>query len=385
VGVATQNEKLRERYPGKPQHVINYMTFMAQEMREIMADLGFRTVEEMIGRPSLLKQRETDHPKAKHLDLSAIISEPAPGPRSKTEEQRHADIATQLDHDLIDQARPALVKQKPVQIESEISNVDRAVGAMLSNRISQAYGGAGLPDDTISVDFDGIAGQSFGAFLANGVTMRIEGACNDYVGKGLSGGKVIVRTPENAAYEADENVLIGNVALYGATQGEAYINGVAGERFAVRNSGVKAVVEGVGDHGCEYMTGGVVAVLGETGTNFAAGMSGGIAYVYDPDDEFVRKANTGMVSLEDSLEESDEAMLRRLVENHAEYTGSDRAAWMLDDWAQVRDQFVKVMPDAYAEVIAERARDDVRNELPVEASSSAVDTDAEGVPTTGDD
>jgi glutamate synthase (NADPH/NADH) large chain len=385
VGVATQNEKLRERYPGKPQHVINYMTFMAQEMREIMADLGFRTVEEMIGRPSLLKQRETDHPKAKHLDLSAIISEPAPGPRSKTEEQRHADIATQLDHDLIDQARPALVKQKPVQIESEISNVDRAVGAMLSNRISQAYGGAGLPDDTISVDFDGIAGQSFGAFLANGVTMRIEGACNDYVGKGLSGGKVIVRTPENAAYEADENVLIGNVALYGATQGEAYINGVAGERFAVRNSGVKAVVEGVGDHGCEYMTGGVVAVLGETGTNFAAGMSGGIAYVYDPDDEFARKANTGMVSLEDSLEESDEAMLRRLVENHAEYTGSDRAAWMLDDWAQVRDQFVKVMPDAYAEVIAERARDDVRNELPVEASSSAVDTDAEGVPTTGDD
>jgi len=385
VGVATQNEKLRERFPGKPQHVINYMTFMAQELREIMAELGFRTIDEMVGRPSLLKQRETDHPKAKHLDLSAIIAEPAPGPRYKTDEQRHADVATQLDHDLIEEARPALEEGRRVRIQSEISNVDRAVGAMLSNRISKAYGGAGLPDDTISVDFDGIAGQSFGAFLANGVTMRIEGACNDYVGKGLSGGKVIVRTPEDAAYAADENVLIGNVALYGATQGEAYINGVAGERFAVRNSGVKAVVEGVGDHGCEYMTGGVVAVLGETGKNFAAGMSGGVAYVYDPDDEFERLANTGMVTLDDTLEESDEAMLRRLVENHAEYTDSDRATWMLDDWAGVLTDFVKVMPDAYAEVIAERARDDVRNDLPDEASATAVDSDAEGVATTGDD
>jgi glutamate synthase (NADPH/NADH) large chain len=385
VGVATQNEKLRERFPGKPQHVINYMTFMAQELREIMAELGFRTIDEMVGRPSLLKQRETDHPKAKHLDLSAIIAEPAPGPRYKTEQQRHADVATQLDHDLIEEAQPALEEGRRVRIQSEISNVDRAVGAMLSNRISKAYGGAGLPDDTISVDFDGIAGQSFGAFLANGVTMRIEGACNDYVGKGLSGGKVIVRTPADAAYAADENVLIGNVALYGATQGEAYINGVAGERFAVRNSGVKAVVEGVGDHGCEYMTGGVVAVLGETGKNFAAGMSGGVAYVYDPDGEFERLANTGMVTLDDTLEESDEAMLRRLVENHAEYTDSDRAAWMLDDWARVREQFVKVMPDAYAGVIAERARDDVRNDLPDEASATAVDSDAEGVATTGDD
>jgi glutamate synthase (NADPH/NADH) large chain len=215
--------------------------------------------------------------------------------------------------------------------------------------------------------------------------MRLEGACNDYVGKGLSGGKLIARTPEDAAYAADENVLVGNVALYGATQGEAYINGVAGERFAVRNSGVKAVVEGVGDHGCEYMTGGVVAVLGETGRNFAAGMSGGVAYVYDPDDEFASRANTGMVTLSETLEESDETMLRRLVENHAEYTGSDRAAWMLDDWARVREQFVKVMPDAYAEVIAERARDDVRNDLPHEASASAVETDTESVATTGDD
>jgi glutamate synthase (NADPH/NADH) large chain len=350
-----------------------------------MAELGFRTVDEMVGRPSLLRQRETDHPKAKHLDLSAVIAEPAPGPRYKTEAQRHADLATQLDHDLIEQAQPALNEGRGVRIQSDISNVDRAVGAMLSNRISKAYGGTGLPDDTISIDFEGVAGQSFGAFLASGVTMRLEGACNDYVGKGLSGGKLIVRTPETAAYVADENVLIGNVALYGATQGEAYINGVAGERFAVRNSGVKAVVEGVGDHGCEYMTGGVVAVLGDTGKNFAAGMSGGVAYVYDPDDTFARTANTGMVSLEDTLDEADEAMLRRLVENHAEYTGSDRAAWMLDEWADVSQAFVKVMPDAYAEVIAERARDDVRTDLPEEASASAVDTESGSVATTSDD
>jgi glutamate synthase (NADPH/NADH) large chain len=277
------------------------------------------------------------------------------------------------------------MKGTGVRIESEISNVDRAVGAMLSNRISQAYGGAGLPDDTIDVEFDGIAGQSFGAFLASGVTMRIEGACNDYVGKGLSGGKIVVRTPEEAAYAADENVLIGNVALYGATRGEAYINGVAGERFAVRNSGVKAVVEGVGDHGCEYMTGGVVAVLGETGTNFAAGMSGGVAYVYDPDGEFADRVNTEMVTLDGTLDDSDEAMLRRLVENHAEYTDSDRASWMLDEWAHVREQFVKVMPDAYAEVIAERARDDVRTDLPAEAGASSVEGDTEGVATTSDD
>jgi glutamate synthase (NADPH/NADH) large chain len=371
VGVATQREKLRDRFPGQPEHVINYMTFMAQELREIMADLGFRTVDEMIGRPSILTQRETDHPKASHLDLSSVIAEPAPGERHKTEEQAHRDLATQLDHDLIEAAEGAIERGEPIHLRREISNVDRAVGAMLSNRISQRYGTDGLPDDTIGVQFEGVAGQSFGAFVQDGVTMELTGAANDYLGKGLSGGKLIVRTPENAAYEPDENVLIGNVALYGATQGELYVNGVAGERFAVRNSGVKAVVEGVGDHGCEYMTGGTVAVLGETGRNFAAGMSGGVAYVYDPDDEFARKANTGMVTLSDDLEPKDEAMLKRLVENHRAYTDSDRAAWMLDDWETVREQFVKVMPDAYAEVIAERARDDVRDELPSAATAQA--------------
>ncbi|MDS0298182.1 glutamate synthase large subunit [Halogeometricum sp. S1BR25-6] len=385
VGVATQREDLRKRFPGQPDHVINYMTFMAQEFREIMAELGFTSVDEMIGRPSLLRQRETDHEKAKHLDLSSVLAEPASGARYKTESQAHSDVADQIDHELIKQAEPALEDGKPVQIRRELSNVDRAVGAMLSNEISDRYGGEGLADDTIQCEFSGVAGQSFGAFLASGVTMRLSGASNDYVGKGLSGGKIVVTTPETAAYEADENVLIGNVAFYGATQGEAYINGVAGERFCVRNSGVKTVVEGVGDHGCEYMTGGVVAVLGDTGRNFAAGMSGGVAYVYDPDEEFEAKANTGMVSLSEDLDDSDEAMLRRLVENHAEYTDSERAAGMLDEWASVVDDFVKVMPDAYAGIIDEREDADVRRELPESASTASASGDSGTVAQTSDD
>jgi glutamate synthase (NADPH/NADH) large chain len=385
VGVATQRDKLRNRFPGQPEHVINYMTFIAQELREIMAELGFRSLEEMIGRPELLAQRETDHEKARHLDLSAVVAEPAGDDRLKTEDQTHEGVADQLDYDLIEEAAPALSEGTPVAIDREISNVDRAVGATLSNRISTNHGGDGLPDDTIQCRFDGVAGQSFGAFLAGGVTMHLTGAANDYVGKGLSGGRVIVETPSNAAYAADENVLIGNVALYGATQGEMYVNGVAGERFAVRNSGVKAVVEGVGDHGCEYMTGGAVAVLGDTGKNFAAGMSGGVAYVYDPDDEFAATANTGMVSLSDSLGDSDRRLLKRMVENHAAYTDSDRAAWMLTEWTDVVGDFVKVMPDAYAEVIAERARDDVRTDLPPAATAAADAREGDAAVQTSDD
>ncbi|MFO7834446.1 MAG: glutamate synthase large subunit, partial [Halohasta sp.] len=379
VGVATQDEDLRERFPGQPDHVINYMTFMAEELREIMADLGFTSLDEMIGRPELLEQRETDHEKAKHLDLSTVIAPTAGDQRVKTREQDH-EVDEQLDWELIDEAEPALESGRRVQLDHEISNVDRAVGATLSNTISSQYGGEGLADDTISVDFDGIAGQSFGAFLASGVTMDLTGAANDYVGKGLSGGKLIVQTPETAAYEADENILIGNVALYGATQGEAYFNGVAGERFGVRNSGVKAVVEGVGDHGCEYMTGGVVAVLGETGRNFAAGMSGGVAYVYDADGEFESKVNKGMVTFSESLTGKDERILTRMVENHAEYTGSDRAAELLDEWATEVENFVRVFPDAYAHVIEHEGAEDVREELP-ETASAAVDArlDAEAV------
>ncbi|WP_459192748.1 glutamate synthase large subunit [Halosimplex sp. J119] len=380
VGVATQNEKLRDRFPGEPQHVINYMTFVAQELREIMAELGFRTVDEMVGRPDVLAQRtDVSQPKARKVDLSGVIADPAgDDDRYKTREQTH-DVADALDWDLIDAAEPALESGEPVAISREVDNVDRAIGATLSNEVSSRYGGEGLPDDTIDCRLEGTAGQSFGAFLQHGITMDLVGTANDYVGKGLSGGKLIVRTPENANYAAAENVVIGNVALYGATQGEAYVNGVAGERFAVRNSGVTGVVEGVGDHGCEYMTGGAIVVLGETGKNFAAGMSGGVAYVYDPDGQFARKANTGMVSIEPALDELDRKLITRLVENHAEYTDSERAADLLAEWDEELDNFTKVMPDAYAEVIADRERADVRTDLP----DPATPTSESGVPSHG--
>ncbi len=374
VGVATQNEKLRERFPGEPQHVINYMTFMAQELREIMAELGFRSVDEMIGRVDVLRQRDdVTQEKAKKVDLSSMLVEPDRPEgvdRYKTQEQNH-DIDSQLDWELLAELEPAIEHGEPVTIDTEITNVDRTVGATLSNRISQANGTAGLPNDTATIRFDGTAGQSFGAFVQDGVTMDLVGTANDYVGKGLSGGKLIVRTPESASYKASENIITGNVALYGATQGECYINGAAGERFAVRNSGVKGVVESVGDHGCEYMTGGAIAVLGETGKNFAAGMSGGVAYVYNPDGTLEDRANTGMVSLSDELDQSDREMLARLVENHAAYTGSERATELLDNWDDAVEQFTRVLPDAYAEIIQEHPEADVRTELPDSATLEA--------------
>ena len=275
-----------------------------------------------------------------------------------------------MDHELIADARAAIERATPVSLSYDISNVNRAVGATLSHRISTEHGGTGLDEDTITADFDGTAGQSFGAFLASGVTMNLTGTANDYVGKGLSGGKLVVNTPPEAPYEPEENSLIGNVALYGATEGEAYINGKAGERFAVRNSGVKGVAESVGDHGCEYMTGGAIAVLGDTGKNFAAGMSGGVAYVLDREGDFESKVNHGMVSTTDELEGKDEEMLRRLVENHVAYTDSDRGEYVLDHWEEELKNVVKVMPDAYAEVIAERESADVRTQPPAEAMAA---------------
>jgi glutamate synthase (NADPH/NADH) large chain len=378
VGIATQTEELRGRFPGEPDNVINYVTFVAQELREIMAGLGFRTVEEMVGRVDALTQREdVSHPKARHLDLSAILAEPSGDERVNTRVERY-DLGERLDDELIEAAEPALEDGDPVEISRPISNVDRAVGTTLSARVSKAYGTEGLADDTITCRFEGTAGQSFGAFLAPGVSCHLDGAANDYLGKGLSGGKLSVRTPEDAAYEADENVLVGNVALYGATGGECYVNGVAGERFAVRNSAAMAVVEGVGDHGCEYMTGGVVAVLGETGTNFAAGMSGGVAYVLDDTDEFGSRVNPEMVHLEAGLDERDETMLRRLVENHAAYTDSEKARDLLDDWEAALSRFVKVIPRAYRQVIEEHGREDVRDSPP--ASASVLTTDALAAP-----
>ncbi|PSP24833.1 glutamate synthase large subunit [Halobacteriales archaeon QH_10_65_19] len=370
VGIATQDETLRERFPGQPQHVINYMQFIAQELREIMAELGFETVDEMIGRVGTLSQRtDITQEKAGKLDLSAVLADPEPAgtDRYRTREQTH-EVDEQLDWELLERTEAAIKNREPVRVDTEVSNTDRTVGATLSNRISDEYGVDGLPEDTITVQLDGTAGQSFGAFLQNGVTMELVGAANDYLGKGLSGGKLVLRTPDNAGFEASGNIIAGNVALYGATQGECYVNGAAGERFGVRNSGVKGVVESVGDHGCEYMTGGAIVVLGDTGKNFAAGMSGGVAYVYDPDDSFRERANTDMVTLSKELDPSDEQMLMRLVENHAAYTDSERAAELLADWEEELDNFTRVMPDAYAEVIADRERDDVRSELPDSAT-----------------
>ncbi|CAI48988.1 glutamate synthase large subunit [Natronomonas pharaonis DSM 2160] len=377
VGVATQDEGLRQRFPGEPQHVINYMTFIAQELREIMAELGFETVDEMVGRVDALKQRDdVEQEKAQKLDLSAVLAEPAGNDRRKTEPQPH-EVDESLDWDLIDEAAEAIESGRPTHLDRDISNVDRAVGATLSNRISEAHGVEGLPEDTVTVDFGGTAGQSFGAFLQDGVTFQLTGTGNDYVGKGLSGGKLVVNTPNDAPYEPEKNILIGNVALYGATQGQAYINGMAGERFAVRNSGVKAVVESVGDHGCEYMTGGVVACLGETGKNFAAGMSGGVAYVLDREGDFEEKVNYGMVSTTDELDENDRRMLRRLLENHVAYTDSDRGEYILDNWDEELEKFVKVMPDAYADIIDEQEDADVRTELPAPATPET-DTETTG-------
>ncbi len=372
VGVATQNEKLRARFPGTPENVINYMTFVAQELREIMAELGFESVNEMIGRVDVLRQRDdVEHPKAKKLDLSSILAEPAgDDDRYKTREQTH-EIDEQLDWDILDEIGDTIETGEPVSLSMDIDNVDRTVGATLSNRISRERGASGLPSDTIRVGFEGVAGQSFGAFLQDGVTFELAGTANDYVGKGLSGGKLILNTPAEASYEPEDNTLIGNVALYGATQGELYVNGQAGERFAVRNSGVKAVVESVGDHGCEYMTGGAVAVLGDTGKNFAAGMSGGVAYVLDREGDFPQKVNRGMVSTFDTLDERDRSMLRQLLENHVAYTDSDRSQYILDNWESELDKFVKVLPDAYAEIIADDDEADVRTNPPEAATPSA--------------
>ena len=383
VGVATQSEELRERFPGEPEHVVNYMTFIAQELREIMAELGFSTVEEMVGRPAFLTQRtDVTQEKARKLDLSAMLAEPrsdgAPGTeRTKVREQTH-EIDDQLDHELLTDAHAAIENEGPVSLSRDISNADRAVGALLSHHVSREHGGQGLDEDTITVDFDGTAGQSFGAFLAAGVTMSLTGSANDYVGKGLSGGKLVVTTPPEAPYEPEKNSLVGNVALYGATEGEVYVNGKAGERFAVRNSGVKGVVESVGDHGCEYMTGGAIAVLGETGKNFAAGMSGGVAYVLDREGGFESRVNHGMVETTTEFDERDERMLRRLVENHVAYTDSDRGQYVLDNWDEELKRFVKVMPEAYADVIDEREGADVRTRPPTAAMETDEPPAAEG-------
>ncbi len=359
VGVATQDPILRKKFAGTPEHVVNYFFFVAQELRELMAELGFRTVDEMIGRSDRLDFNQAiAHWKAKGLDFSAIFYRPTVGPEvaiKKIRDQDHGlDVA--LDRKLIKLAKSALEETKKVQVEVGISNRNRTVGTMLGSEVSRKYGAKGLPEDTIQIKFKGSAGQSFGAFVPKGMTLTLEGDANDYVGKGLSGGKLIVYPPQESTFVAEENILIGNVVLYGATRGEAYFRGIAGERFCVRNSGVSAVVEGVGDHGCEYMTGGRVVILGKTGRNFAAGMSGGVAYIYDPSQNFEQNCNLAMVDLETVVEDEEINTLQILINNHQKYTGSQPAAKILRNFETELSNFVKVMPKDYKKALVEVRR-----------------------------
>jgi len=354
VGVATQNPELRKRFAGKPEFVVNFFEFVAEEVREYLAALGFRSIAEAIGHTEVLDVREAvDHWKADGLDLTPILTEatnPYDGQtRYATRGQEHG-LDRALDKWLITQSKCALEEGKPVEIETCVRNTNRTVGTMLGYELTKRWGGAGLPDDTIRIHLRGSAGQSFGAFVPRGITLRLEGDANDYLAKGLSGGKVILYPDREALFVAEENIIAGNVVLYGATGGEAYLRGVAGERFCVRNSGATAVVEGIGDHGCEYMTGGRVVVLGPTGRNFAAGMSGGVAYVYDPDDRFPSLVNYQMVELE-PLNASDREWLRATIERHREYTGSDVADLLLAQWESEVESFRKVMPEDYKRVL----------------------------------
>jgi glutamate synthase (NADPH/NADH) len=360
VGIATQNPELRAKFKGTPEHVINFFYYIANELRAVMAKLGFRTINEMVGHTELLKVREDlRNAKTENIDLSLVLT-PAHTLRSgvatyNVRKQDHK-LHVRLDNKLIAESELALEKGLPCRIECDIVNTDRALGATLSYQISKRYGEKGLPQDTIHVNIRGSAGQSFGAYLAPGVTLELEGDANDYVGKGLSGGRLIVYPPRSSVFKAEENMIIGNVCLYGATAGTCFFRGVAAERFAVRNSGVTAVVEGLGDHGCEYMTGGRIVVLGSTGRNFAAGMSGGIAYVLDLQQDFESKVNQEMVELS-SLEDPHEiAFLRGLIEDHHHYTGSELAARILLDFNRALPRFVKVLPTDYKRVMAEEAK-----------------------------
>jgi glutamate synthase (NADPH/NADH) large chain len=376
VGVATQDPVLRKKFQGKPEHVVNYFFFVAEEVRELMAQLGIRKFDDLIGRTDLLDTRQgIDHWKAHGLDFSKIFYQPAvEGPRHQVETQDHG-LANALDHQLIERSKPAIENGEKVSFIMPVRNRNRSVGAMLSGEIARRHGTDGLADDSVHIQLNGTAGQSFGAFLAHGVTFDLVGEGNDYVGKGLAGGRIIVRSPNDFRGFGPDQIIVGNTVLYGATFGEAYFSGVGGERFAVRNSGAAAVVEGTGDHGCEYMTGGTVVVLGRTGRNFAAGMSGGVAYVYDPERQFAENCNMAMVEIgpvfgrkeqEDKIgieswhsvarghaRETDEVILKQLIENHFRYTGSFRARDILGNWQSARGCFVKVMPTDYRRALAE--------------------------------
>ncbi|ACL64221.1 Glutamate synthase (ferredoxin) [Anaeromyxobacter dehalogenans 2CP-1] len=375
VGVATQDPRLRAKFTGDPAHVVTFMRFIAQEVREYMADLGYRTIEEMVGRSERLEMRRAvDHWKARNLDFSRILFKPTvPKHYGRTCQipQDHGIDKTLDATVLLDLARPAIESRQPVRATLAIRNTNRVVGTMVGSEITRRHGPAGLPDDTIRLHFQGSAGQSFGAFVPPGMTLLLEGDANDYVGKGLSGGRVVVFPPRQAGFVPEENVIIGNVAFYGATAGEAFVRGIAGERFCVRNSGVSAVVEGVGDHGCEYMTGGKVVVLGPTGRNFAAGMSGGVAYVLDADGAFARRCNRDMVTLGPVADPQEAAQVRALVEKHAALTESGHARRLLDDWAGTLKRLVRVMPNDYRRVVEAQARMREKGLTPEQAELAA--------------
>jgi glutamate synthase (NADPH) large chain len=358
VGIATQDKELRKKFMGKPEHIVNYLFMVAEDMRQVMADLGFRTVNEMIGRVDCLQPAtDSEHWKQSGIDLSMLLT-PAEKPHDNVEvhqtiKQDHG-LENALDNQLIELSKDALESGKQVNIELPVININRVVGTMLSNEVAKKYGSDLLPDGTINIKLSGSAGQSLGAFLAKGITIEVEGDANDYVGKGLSGGRVIVYPAKNSTFIAEENILVGNVCLYGATSGEAYFRGIAAERFCVRNSGAHTVVEGIGDHGCEYMTGGRVAILGSIGRNFAAGMSGGVAYIWDHQGDLTTKCNMGMVELETVSADEDITELKGMIEKHLKYTGSEVAKRMLNDWDGTLSQFVKVMPTDYKRVLEEQ-------------------------------
>ena len=354
VGIATQNPELRKKFKGKPEHVVNFMYFVAQELREIMAKLGFRTVDEMVGKVEKLdRNKAIEHYKSKGIDLSPILHKVNVDDNVKLHNTTIQDhqLEKALDFDIIDKAHPALFRKEPTVLDFKINNENRAVGAILSNEISKIYGAQGLPDNTLKINFKGSAGQSFGAFATNGLTLNVIGNTNDYLGKGLSGAKISVRVPDESTIIPEKNIIIGNVALYGATSGEVYINGKAGERFCVRNSGAKAVVEGIGDHGCEYMTGGVAVILGDVGRNFGAGMSGGLAYVYDPDKKFSKKCNKEGLNLDPVTIKKDINDLRQLIENHYNATLSPLAQHILEKWESSLNHFVRVFPEEYKQAL----------------------------------
>ena len=392
VGVATQDPVLRQKFSGKPEHVVNYFFFVAEEARQLMAQLGVRTFDELIGRADLLEtQKGIEHWKATGLDFARLFYQPnvpSEVPRLHTSSQEHG-LEKALDVRLIEKSKAAIEKGEKVQFIEVVRNVNRTVGAMLSGELTRVRP-EGLPDDTLRIQLEGTGGQSFGAFLAKGITMYLIGDANDYTGKGLSGGRIVVRPSIDFRGESHKNTIVGNTVLYGATTGEAFFSGVAGERFAVRLSGATAVVEGLGDHGCEYMTGGTVAVLGKTGRNFAAGMSGGVAYVYDEDGKFATRCNTAMVSMDKVVttaeqhthdqsdwhaEESDEALLKRLLQDHNRWTGSKRARELLDTWAESRLKFVKVFPNEYKRALLERK--DRRLNAATETTRAQVETNRE--------